>query len=549
MQKKRRTPGKYALDGFVPRPTNRARRRVAIDTMRQQPPINNEVNSQRSRRPSPLVMKDDVGSLSQPIDMGDLPPVEKSPHFWQFRKKRNLRKNIGSSRRKKVVKRISLIFLLIILIIGGFLGWKVVKNTARVFNGNVLGLLNSTKLKGEDVGRVNILLAGNSQDDPGHDGADLTDSIMLVSIDTKDNTAFMMSIPRDLWVSYQTKDCDVGYAGKINAAYTCGEQTNFSEPGYPKGGMGLLEKVIHDNFGVNINYYALINYGAFRDSVNAVNSITINLKTDDPRGIYDTTFDWECHYKCHKVDYPNGPVTLNGDQALDLARARGDFGGYGSGNDFGRAQRQRQMLVALKDKALSAGVLSNPSKLSSLLDSIGKNVTTDVKTSEVRRMYDIGKNIKNVDISSIGLADDDVNMVTTGMYNGQSIVRPVAGIADFSQIKLYMQRLTSNNPAVREGARIVVLNGSGTSGLAQKQADTLIAKGINVTQVANAQQDSATTHIIDLSKGTKNATKKLLESYFKVIATTDTTTYPGVSNYSVDFVVILGQPASASQTN
>src|SRR5262249_37027253 len=135
-------------------------------------------------------------------------------------------------------------------------------NVQRVFGGNIFSVLTTTKLKGEDAGRVNILLAGNSADDPGHNGANLTDSIMVISIDTKHNSAFLLSVPRDLWVAIP------GYGhAKINEAYVDGQAGEFAAAGYPPGGMGLLAEVVQQNFGLAINYYALIDYNALRDGV------------------------------------------------------------------------------------------------------------------------------------------------------------------------------------------------------------------------------------------------------------------------------------------
>lgn len=553
---KRRKPSS-SLDGFVPR--NRpARRRSSLDTKAAQATKSERKNSfENTDATQPLRIvdegwraPDDALVIDEDIDLENTAhKAEKKPHFWQIGKKRRLRKGKPEqSRRRKVLKRVFILILLVIISIGGFLGWKVVRNTTKIFSGNVLGLLDATKLKGEENGRVNILLAGTSEDDPGHDGAKLTDSIMLVSLDTTNKKAFMMSIPRDLWVSYQTRECSVGYQGKINAAYTCGEQINFDEDGYAKGGMGLLEKIVEDNFGVPIHYYAKINYTAFREAVDAVNGIDITLKTDSPNGILDRIFDWECKYRCYKVKYPNGPLHLNGEQALDLARARGDFTGYptyGTGNDFGRTERQRQMLIALKDKALSVGILSNPAKISSLLDAAGNNVTTDFKTSELRRLYDLGKDIKSQNIQSIGLADEDVNLIQTfTSSDGQSAIRPVAGVADFSAIKNYLKKITSNDPLVREDASIVVLNASGVLGLAQKKADVLELKGLTVQAVGNAV---ARDDVVVVAKSSqKNATKSYLEKLFGVQAITNLDIAVEAKSYQSDFVIVLGKTAASN---
>lgn len=334
---------------------------------------------------------------------------------------------------KKIIKRTSVLLLIVILITGGWVGWKFYENTTKTFGGSIFGIFDTTKLKGESTDRVNILLAGNSADDPGHQGANLTDSIMLVSLDTKNNTAFMLSIPRDLWVDIP----GYGYE-KINAAYEDGQANKFNQAGYASGGMGLLEEVVQQNFNVPIDYYALINYTAFKDSVNAVGGISIDIHSSDPRGLYDPNTD---------IKLPNGEVTLNGQEALNLARARGD--GYGSYGfplaDFNRTQNQRLMLLAVEQKAFSAGVLSNPLKLGNLFDSLGNNVQTDFQINDIRRLYDLGKKVTTNNIQSVSLnqANGQDLLKNYTAYDGEEALIPAKGLNDYSAIQAYMQQLTA----------------------------------------------------------------------------------------------------------
>lgn len=349
--------------------------------------------------------------------------------------------------RRKVIKRTVLVIVLVALLSGGWVGWKFYKNFGG-FNG-IVGLLHSTKLKGEDTGRVNILLAGNSADDPGHQGANLTDSIMIVSIDTRDNTAFMLSIPRDLYVSLPDgSDPDYTGHGKINQAIL---DNNFSKPGYPNGGMGNLEYILSQDLGIPIDYYALIDYGAFRDAVNAVGGITVNINSPDGQ-LYDPSIDYSTGGPLVDHLY-NGEHTLNGQQALDLARARGDaYGSIGfEQSDFQRTADQRMMLVALEKKALSAGVLANPVKLGDLFDSIGKNVHTDLTLSNMHRLYDLSKKFGGANnIQSLTLSDSGNNALltnyTTPTTPPEDALIPSAGLDDYSQIQAYMQQITAVSP-------------------------------------------------------------------------------------------------------
>ncbi len=444
---------------------------------------------------------------------------------------------------KVTLKRSVITLAVIILLTGGWLGGKFIYDTHKIFGGSIFSLLHSTKLKGEDNGRVNILLAGNSADDPGHDGADLTNSIMILSIDTRDNKMFMLSIPRDLWVETDNS----GYQ-KINDVYVDGQTNNFSQSGYPNGGMGELEQVINQDFGINIDYYALIDYSALKDAVNAVGGITVNIQSSDPRGLYDPSIDYATHGPLVKLT--NGEHLLDGEQALDLARARGDaYGSYGfEGSDFERTQNQRLMLVALKSKAESVGVLSNPVRLSSLFDAIGNNVTTDLNLSEVHRAYDLTKNISGNNIQSLSLnqANGKNLLASYEAPDGESALIPAAGLNDYGAIQAYINQITSFDPVVQEGASVVVLNGTNTSGLAAQVKSKLTAQSINVSQIGDAGTlDQTTTAIIDVSDGKDPATKAELIKLFGAHVTTQNP-YAGI--YNTDFIVVAGTDQLSSTT-
>ncbi|MDB5161246.1 MAG: cell envelope-related function transcriptional attenuator, LytR/CpsA family protein nonfunctional [Candidatus Saccharibacteria bacterium] len=337
---------------------------------------------------------------------------------------------------KRSLASVILIIFLFTLTIGIWDAVELSGASKKMFgSGNLFSLLLGNDLKTDASGRVNILLAGYSADDAGHSGANLTDSIMLLSLNQTKKTGYMLSIPRDLWVSIP------GYGhAKINEAYQDGNWANFSEIGYPAGGMGLLEKVVSDNFGVPINYYSLINYSAFRDTVNAVGGITIDIKSSDPRGLYDPSLDYTSAACCALANYPNGPVTLNGKQALNLARARGDaYGSYGFGQaDFDRTQHQRQMLLALKQKSATVKTILNPTKSGHLFDGMANNVKTDVDIGAALPLYRLFNAVNAGSLQSLSLRDlSGKNYLTD--YGGALI--PAAGVSDFSAIQAAIQNL------------------------------------------------------------------------------------------------------------
>lgn len=431
---------------------------------------------------------------------------------------------------------------MIFLAIFGFGAWygsNLLGSINKVFHGNLFSdaqaLFSTTKLKGEDQGRVNILLAGDSADDPGHGGADLTDSIMVVSIDTKNNTGFMLSIPRDLWVyipgwSHQ----------KINAA---NDVKTFDQPGYPTGGMGQLQQIVQTDLGIPIDYYALINYAAFKDAVNTVGGISIDIKSTDPRGLYDAYTN---------LKLPNGWVTLSGQEALDLARARGDNAAgdisYGfSNSDYNRTQHQREMLVALAQKAESAGVITNPIKVAQLFNAFSNNIQTNLTLQDALRLIQIIRSMKAVNMKSLVLSDTGSNslLINYATPDGEEALIPRAGVDNFGAVRQYYQQLTSNNPVVKEDPSVVVLNGTNVVGLAHKEAKLLQTNGFDVLGVSDANGDYQNSMIVDLTNGQKPASLQLLKSTFSgssvTTGPTGSTEADEAQGYNADFVVILGQ--------
>jgi LCP family protein required for cell wall assembly len=524
-----------SVDGFVARRPSRQypeRRNAVI-----MPYLLNRQAAEIKSSPSPIIK---VAAKNPELTPAELIPGVNSPLVLDQPSSNDITKK-KRSYKKKAIRHSILLTLAILVGVGGFLGIKGIDTVDKVFHGNVISdataAFQNKPLKGESTGRVNILLAGDSSDDPGHQGAQLTDSILLLSIDTQNHTAFLLSIPRDLWVnipglnSYQ----------KINAA---NEVTNFSTPGYPKGGMGELEQIIKTQFGIPVDYYGLMDYGAFKDSVNAVGGVTINIQSSDPRGIYDPNTD---------IKLPNGPVALNGEEALNLARARGDgYGSYGfPDSDFDRTEHQRQLFKAVASKAATAGVLANPVKISDLISTLGSNFQTDMTLQNVLRLTQISKSINLSAVQSYAFSStlsstspDPILETYTDPNSGQEALIPSAGIGDYSQLQQYYDQITSNNPIVKENPSVVILNGSDVVGLASGEKTTLEAKNFTVSAVADANNEYPGTMIVDNTNGAKPASLKSLQQQFP--GTTVTTTAGSAEameakNYTSDFVVILGQ--------
>lgn len=466
---------------------------------------------------------------------------------------------------KSWARRAILLVAVVLLLIGGFLAVKTLIVSGGLFNGgSILNLLTPGEpLKTDSQGRTNILLFGTSQDDSSHQNEEgggglwLTDSIQLMSIDQKANTIKMVSIPRDLWV--KINDCEIADYSKINVVYECGSglynSTQHVSGDYKAkdatGAKALMAR-IQTVTGIQPQYFVHVNYSVLKQVTDAVGGIDVSIVGDGADGIYDTNFDWNCpkgDRTCKNVYYPhNGTYHLNGQQALYLARARGDYGAYSYMNfglangDFDRQANQQKIMVALKAKAQTAGVLANPVALSKLLDALGDNVTMGFSAGEVKTLLDFSKKLPANGIQSVSLVSDKNPVVMTDMVAGQSVVVPTSGPYDYSSIINYLTRELSTNPATKEGATVGVYNASSIGGQAGKLQTRLQQLGLDVVAASNADSSdvgSGSYTLYDQSGGAKPLTLQLLEKTLGVKATTDAA--PSDVGTGEDFTVIINR--------
>lgn len=325
------------------------------------------------------------------------------------------------SRKKKVIITIVIIVLLTIATIVAY-GFIALSKVSTIFSGNPIDILTPARLKEDGYGRSNILVFGTSEDDEGHSGAQLADSIMVLSVDQDTSDVAMFSIPRDLWVDYGMA-CSVGYSGKINATYLCGLEANNNDQ---KAASQYFAQIVGSTLNIDIPYYIKVDYGAVSGVTDALGGIDVDVYSDDPRGLYDVRTG---------LNLPPGVNHLNGQQALLLARARNSKGGYGlSRSNFDREKNQQRIVQALQKKAFSLGVLANPQQALSILDSLSDNIKTNVSMSELRKALDIALAMGNNKIRSIDLTD----LLTTGTVGSASVVLPTDGQGNFTTLQSYI---------------------------------------------------------------------------------------------------------------
>jgi len=332
-------------------------------------------------------------------------------------------------KKKKSIFRLRNIFLVVALLLfcgGGYLFYKtgstfdqitgesnsLIKSIIKMFpvgdSFNILPIEEDEvsaidKIRNNEMDRLNVLILGlRGEGDPN--GGLLTDTMMVLSYKPKTGEVALISIPRDLYITLPNSDKQ----GKINEAYAYGvSNKNW------KSGLAYSKEAIEDVTGLDIHYVASIDFTAFKEIIDTLGGLTIYL--DEP---FVENVPFEEGY----ISLPAGKNTLDGQKALLYSRAR-----YSS-SDFDRAKRQQQVLVAVKEKALNAGILSNPVKLVAILDSLGNHVRTDAELWEIKEMAEMSRTVntstikhKVFDTSAEGLLYQAHN--SAGAY----ILLPVGG--------------------------------------------------------------------------------------------------------------------------
>ena len=397
--------------------------------------------------------------------------------------------------------------------------------------------------------RLSILLLGVGGE--GHDGSELTDTILLSTADLKTQQVGMLSIPRDL--AYPLGS---GRFIKINAVNAYAEQKN------PGQGARETGDAFEELLGVKIDHVVKVNFKAFEELIDAIGGVDIKVENSFVDNEYPTEDD-----KWQTVSFKVGDEHMSGARALVYARSR--HGSNGEGSDFARSRRQQIIILAVKKKLLSMGTLTNPSKLLKLYQVISSNIQTDLTPWEIMKLAPLVKQFSS----------DEVNMkVLTNAQNGELVNQTVSGAymlfpkkPDWSQIRDIAQHPfgtesttgttsgTSNTTETKvtpkiEPARVELRNGTTVTGLASQVSEQIKTKGFNVVGLANAvHRTYRSTVIYDLTNGKRSEDLAKLKDLLKATVEKTPAVWSGSSTIpsseeprptnpsSTDFLVILGQ--------
>jgi LCP family protein required for cell wall assembly len=229
-------------------------------------------------------------------------------------------------------------------------------------------------------GAQNILLIGTDAR-PGED-ISRTDTLVLVRLDPRNNRVSMLSFPRDLYVRIP------GYGkDKINAAYPLGEKK--IGPGY---GPALLKKTVSELVGLPIDHFVLINFEGFKAVIDKIGGIYVDV----PKEIDDPNYPTD-DYRTIKIHFDAGLQLMDGERALMYARTRH------ADSDFGRNQRQQQVLIAIFDRIRAQGLLTQLASLDDYTSALSDYVRTDITRGEMLNLASMGSQLQAENIQRFAI--------------------------------------------------------------------------------------------------------------------------------------------------
>lgn len=302
-------------------------------------------------------------------------------------------------------------------------------------------------LKKATNNHINILLLGIGGGN--HEGPNLTDTMIFVSIDPKTKKVDLVSIPRDMWIP--------DLPGKVNTAYAFGEEKT------PGGGLTLAKAIVSKVMGQAVDYGIRIDFDGFVRAIDLVGGLDITVDntlddyeypiegkeneacghTDEELVVLATASSqldaFPCRYK--HVHFDKGLQRMNGQTALEYVRSRHAEGEEGS--DFARSRRQEKVITAFRNKVFSLETFFNPAKILGLYNTLKSSIDMDIKQDEFDDFIRLAQQLKGARIQSITLDTGDevkgreglLERPVEGDYNGQWVLVPKAGNGDFSEIQ------------------------------------------------------------------------------------------------------------------
>ncbi len=251
--------------------------------------------------------------------------------------------------------------------------------------------------------------------------------------------------------------------------------------------------MVEKTFDIDIDYYLRVDFRAFKDIVDAVDGVTVNVD----RSFSDPLYPAE-NFAYQTVSFARGVQQMNGDTALKYARSR--HGSNGEGSDFARSRRQQKMLLALKEKVLSVSTLTNPIRIKGILDALDTHITTNMEFYEVLALIKMAKEFSTDRIITLVLDTNDAGYLEPGVGpDGAFVLLPKSG--NFRDINHAVLRIFEDTPGENDDTptqiksiaaqpifkdiNIEIQNGTWHAGLAARMKKRLTDASFPVLTIGN----------------------------------------------------------------
>jgi LCP family protein required for cell wall assembly len=323
------------------------------------------------------------------------------------------------------------------------------------------------------VDRINILLLGlDFRDWESGDGPPRTDTMMLVTVDPIAETAGMLSIPRDLWVEIPGFDHN-----RINTAYFLGEANRL-----PGGGPALAMATVENLIGVDVNYYALLEFQTFERMIDEIGGIDVLVPEKMKIAPIGELSRWLYANSYH----------LNGAETLAYARARKTAGG-----DFDRATRQQQVIMAIRETIFELDSIPTLlAKAPILYSELASGIHTNLSFDEMVSLGLLAMKARPSHVERGVISPPDMVLLETH-FDGSQVLKPIPDKIRALRDEIFtgtgaiaptVQDSQATEAAQVESARLAVLNGAGIEGLATDTAEFLTSQGLNIVEISNADR-------------------------------------------------------------
>ena len=433
-------------------------------------------------------------------------------------------------KKSKILKKILLFLLIALIILIGWIAYRTQKN-----GGGMQGLLSTLVGHNEETLKnlqpIQVLLMGVSTDN----GGKLTDTIIVATYDPKNQSASLLSIPRDTFVG---KNPQTGTAmDKINTLYLKSPEKTLTK--------------VNEITGLDIKYYMVIDNEALIKLVDVIGGVEFNVPIDM---VYDDDSQ-DLH-----INLKAGMQKLDGNKAEQLLRYRhgnldkktgrylGTYPAEYGGNDYGRMRTQREFMIETVKQTIQA---KNILKVKEIIDIAYEYIETNLSISTIKDYVPYAVNINIDAIQSAVLPGGSYGPTTKPSYPLWFF------IPDKKETAKLINELYSNNGESEEETetdnsstnttnsnvskteaskiKIEILNGSGSSESLEKLKKALSTKGYKVTKTTSTN-DTAKTTIINKS----DIDTEFIDN-IKSILGTENVSSNSVSSSDVDITIILGK--------